>query len=62
MPRACYHDNTQQFEQRVVEIIKDNLIDSAYIKAEDVNNIAFVELGSQLTSQELHDIQATRKL
>ena len=62
MPRACYHDNTQQFEQRVEEIIKHKLIDEAYIKAEDVNNIAFVELGSQLTSQELHDIQATRKL
>jgi hypothetical protein len=62
MPRAYYHDNTQQFEHRVEKIIKDKLIDQAYIEAADVDKIAVVQLRRQLRSQELDDIQATREL
>ena len=62
MPRGYYHDNMEQFEQRVEKIIKDKLIDKAYIKAADDDRIAVVQLRHELRIHELHDIQATREL
>ena len=62
MPRAYYHDNTQQFEHRVEKIIKDKLVDKAYIEAADVDNVAVVQLRRELRNHELDDIQATREL
>ena len=62
MPRGYYHDNMEQFEQRVEKIIKDKLIDKAYIKAADDDRIAVVQLRHELRIHELHDIQATREI
>ena len=62
MPRGYYHGNMEQFEQRVEKIIKDKLIDKAYIKAADDDRIAVVQLRHELRIHELHDIQATREL
>jgi hypothetical protein len=52
----------EQFEQRVEKIIKDKLIDKAYIKAADDDRIAVVQLRHELIIHELHDIQATREI
>ena len=62
MPRAYYHDNTQQFEHRVEKIIKDKLVDKAYIEAADVDNVAVVQLRRELRNHELDEIQAKREL
>ena len=62
MPRGYYHDNMEQFEHRVEKIIKDKLIDKAYIKAADDDRIAVVQLRHELRIHELHDIQATREI
>ena len=62
MPRGYYHGNMEQIEQRVEKIIKDKLIDKAYIKAANDERIAVVQLRRELIIHELHDIHATREI
>ena len=62
MPCTYYHDNTKQFEDRVEKIIKNKLVDKAYIEAADVDKIAVVQLRRELRNHELDEIQATREL
>ena len=52
----------EQFYLRVEKIIKDKLIDKAYIKGADGERTAVVQLRRELIIQELDDIQATREI
>ena len=52
----------EQFYLRVEKVIKDKLIDKAYIKGADDERTAVVQLRRELIIQELDDIQATREI
>ena len=62
LPRGYWHGNMEQFYLRVEKIIKDKLIDKAYIKGADGDRTAVVQLRRELILPELDEIQATREI
>ena len=57
VPGTYYHDSIKHFEKTMEKIIKDKLVQKAYIEAANVEDAAVVRLTRQLRDSEIQEIQ-----